>query len=362
MAGEDETPDQRPDGAAEEIADWGVEAVDWHLLLLGLVGRVSDSVVARCRDLLADQREAEVGQELVAGILAEGVPLFEVEVDFLGDAMGWTDAADEALAGITITQSGVPLGYGFAAYPSAEGSIPGHGGRADRAAIQSTSALPGTVGLWRAWRVSAGNRPPQQAAEVYVVEVEQDTDLIFVTGQVQRALVAAGQATARVEVYPAGLELPSYQRLARGQGELLWSRTPDPGVQIAVLFDEVDPTHGPRFSPDHVTVDGEELPRLVGYLQQGEPLLMTTARLGDVVNPARGKVVPMSFRTDGNWVWSDATTYYAETYGLLPDPALVAHVRAQKYVPPMVDAVAAHRAMAALQAPAAEEPAWTFGG
>jgi hypothetical protein len=65
MAGEDETPDQRPDGALTG-SPTGVEAVDWHLLLLGLVGRVSDSVVARCRDLLADQREAEVGQELGA--------------------------------------------------------------------------------------------------------------------------------------------------------------------------------------------------------------------------------------------------------------------------------------------------------
>ena len=361
MAGEDETP-ERPDGAADESADWTVDAIDWHLLLLGLAGRVSDSVVARCRDLLADQREADVGQALVAGILAEAVPLFEVEVDFLGDAMGWTDEADETLSGIAITESGVPLGYGFAAHPEADDDIDGEGERADRAAIESTTALAGTIGLWRAWRLSTGNRPSRHIAAVYVVEVDEDADLIFVTGQIQRALVAAGQADPRVEVYPAGFELPSYQRLARGQGELLWSRTPDPGVQIAVLFDEVDPTHGPRFRPDHPSVDDEELPWLVEYLRRGEPLLMTTGRLGDVVNLARGKVVPMSFRSDGNWVWSDATTYYLETYGLLPDPALVAHVRAQNYVPPMVDDVAMHRAMSALRAPAAEEPAWTFGG
>jgi hypothetical protein len=166
-----------------------------------------------------------------------------------------------------------------------------------------------------------------------------------------------------VEVYPTGSELPSYQRFARAYGELLWSRTPDPGVRIAVLFDEVDPVLGPRFHADHPIVeDYEEFPKLVEYLQRGEALLLTTARLDDVVEPARGNVVPMSFHTDGTWVWSDATTYYLEMHRLLPDPELVAHIRAVGHVPPIVDAAARHRAMAALQKPHAEKPAWTFGG
>lgn len=353
--------DHRPGAAADEIADDTVDPVDWHLLLLGLAGRVSDTLAARCRDLLADQRVADLGRELVAGILMESVPLFAVEVDFLGDAVGWTDADDEALSGIAITESGVPLGYGFAARSSAE-DIDGQGIRADRAAIDATSALAGTQGLWRAWRLRTDNSRPGREAQVYVVEVDEDADPILVTGQIQRALVAAGQPAPPVEVYLSGFELPSYQRLARGHGELLWSRSPDPGVRVAVLFDEVDPTHGPRFRPDHPAVDGVELPKLAQYLRRGEPLLITTGRLRDVVDPARGKVVPMSFRTDGTWVWSDATTYYLEAYRLLPDPSLVAHIRALSHVPPAVDDVAMHRAMAALRAPAAGEPAWTSGG
>jgi hypothetical protein len=128
-----------------------------------------------------------------------------------------------------------------------------------------------------------------------------------------------------------------------------------------MLFDEVDPETGLRFHPDHPIVNDEELPRLVEYLRRGEPLLLTTARLNDVVDPSRGNGVPMSFRTDGTWFWSDATTYYLEVHGLLSDPELAAHMRSAGRVPP-VDDVARHRAMAVLAQPTDEEPAWTFDG
>jgi hypothetical protein len=69
----------------------------------------------------------------------------------------------------------------------------------------------------------------------------------------------------------------------------------------------------------------------------------------------------MSFRTDGTWIWSEATTYYLEVHGLLPDPELAAHIRALGYAAPVVDGIARHRAMAVLKAPPTEAPAWTFG-
>jgi hypothetical protein len=101
--------------------------------------------------------------------------------------------------------------------------------------------------------------------------------------------------------------------------------------------------------------------RLVGYLRGGQPLLLTTARKNDVLTPARGAVVPMNFRTDGQWIWSDATAYYLEQYGLAPDADLVAHIRHRGFVVPEVDGAAIHRALAALQEPEAHEPAWTYG-
>jgi hypothetical protein len=93
---------------------------------------------------------------------------------------------------------------------------------------------------------------------MFVVEADPDSDLIDATGQIQLALVAAGESDPQVEIYPTGADLANYQRFARASGQLLWARTPDPGVRIAVLFDLVDPTLGPRFREDHPTVAGEE--------------------------------------------------------------------------------------------------------
>ncbi|MDT5026899.1 MAG: hypothetical protein QOE61_3325 [Micromonosporaceae bacterium] len=326
-----------------------VNAMDWHLLLLALAGRLSDPVITRGRTRLADGQWDDLGGELVTAILDEAVPLFDLEVDFLGDALAWADGTEERLSRITVTPTGSPLGCQFGVLPPGGRDTAGQAQPADRAAVETAAGLAGAIGLWRSFRTPTGDSPSTRVTRVHVVEADEDADLIAMTAAIQRALEAVGVTDPQVEVYPTGLDMPSYHRLARANGELLWSRGPDPVVQIAVLFDEVDPTHGPRFRPNHPTVDEQEWSKLVDYLRGCEPLLLTTGRLVDVVDRARGKVVPLSYRTDGTWVWSDATTYYLEAHRLQPDPALVAHIRNQSHVPPVVDDVARHRAMAALR-------------
>jgi hypothetical protein len=149
--------------------------------------------------------------------------------------------------------------------------------------------------------------------------------------------------------------LPRYQRLARAGGTLMWAREPDPGIQIVRLYDEVDEA-GPRMSPEHPSIDEPEAERLVAYLRDGEPLLLTTGRMDDVVDRTRVDAVPMSFRTDGVWIWSDASTYYLEQYRLSPDPRLVDHARGRNYQSPDVDGAARYRAMAVLTAPTPAAP------
>jgi hypothetical protein len=70
----------------------------------------------------------------------------------------------------------------------------------------------------------------------------------------------------------------------------------------------------------------------------------------------------MNFLTDGFWIWCDASTYYLERYGLAPDRGLVGHIRARGFVPPGVDGAALHRALARLDEPVTDEPAWIAGG
>jgi hypothetical protein len=77
--------------------------------------------------------------------------------------------------------------------------------------------------------------------------------------------------------------------------------------------------------------------------------------IADVMDNRRHAVVPMNFRTDGHWVWADAVAYYLRTYGLAPDADLLEHIRARQYEVAVVDAVASHRALAALHVQTSSE-------
>ena len=96
--------------------------------------------------------------------------------------------------------------------------------------------------------------------------------------------------------------------------------------------------------------DVEERQRVAAYLRAGAPILTTTARSADLIDPARGRVVGASFRTDGTWVWSDALTYYAGVHGLAPEEEFYAHIRERGYACPASSQDAADHALNALYA------------
>ena len=194
-----------------------------------------------------------------------------------------------------------------------------------------------------------------------MVEVAGTADEPGVAARMQEHLAAEGEADPQVEVYQSGVELPIYQEFARSYGELLWAAEPDPGVQVAAIFDEVDLDTGPTFRADHPKLDGDEAAKVVAYLLGGEPVLVADGLLDDVLDSTQVDCVPMGFRTDGIWVWNEASGYYAERHGLEPAPGLLAHLRSNDYIPPAVDGVALHRALQALQDSFGPELAWLFG-
>jgi hypothetical protein len=103
-----------------------------------------------------------------------------------------------------------------------------------------------------------------------------------------------------------------------------------PPFKVARVFDFAMPDAGPGFDPEHrVVTDSAERDRMLRYLTSGTPVLYTTSRTEDVVNPAAGQVVPSSFRTDGEWIWTDAVAYYLDRHGLAPDEDLAAHIEAR---------------------------------
>src|SRR2546421_4746100 len=142
--------------------------------------------------------------------------------------------------------------------------------------------------------------------------------------------------------------------MARLYREMTWG---DMTMRIGGVFDGVDEITGRAVvAPDHVRLDPAERVRVGAYLRAGTEVMSTTATDVDQVEPDRGEVVPMGFRTDGEWVWSDEVPYYVETYGLAPEPDLYRHIVNHGYRPPVPDADAATRAQRALEVPAGAAP------
>lgn len=109
----------------------------------------------------------------------------------------------------------------------------------------------------------------------------------------------------------------------------------DPDFQLASVFDHAGPETGPGFAVDHPVVeDPEQLALLVERLNAGTPVLVTPVLMDDVLDPSRVAEVPLNFRTDGRWVWTDTVTYYLEQYALAPEPGLLAHLKRPDYAAP----------------------------
>ncbi len=114
-------------------------------------------------------------------------------------------------------------------------------------------------------------------------------------------------------------------------------------VSIARVFDGAN-AGVPFFASGHpIVADPAERARLVAYLDDGTAILWSTSLEDDRVVPGNGAVVPLNYRTDGHWIWSDAATYYLKTHGLRPEAGLCAHIAAAGYrCPGVADAAAQH--------------------
>jgi hypothetical protein len=102
-----------------------------------------------------------------------------------------------------------------------------------------------------------------------------------------------------------------------------------PEFEMARVFDFADPVTGPGFVPDHPVIsDRAERDRLLAYLRGGAMALMSTTSMHDVLDSGAPAVVPMNFRTDGEWIWTDTVEYYLVHHGIAPDAGLIAHIDA----------------------------------
>ncbi len=321
-----------------------------HEFVQLLAGWVPDDKLAGVRRTLGSGQPAAAADAAMAMVTEHDVPLLAENID-----------AARSLAGQGALKGARPVASypGFPFWFSAFG--PDEHMEADgldvvmAQAAQVRSAL--IVCVWRAWRVplddfggpGAGDAPaareeirpsaaidpgdPGRAYRVYVVQVPDGAVAPALARELQDAL--AGHGDAGVEVIGLDTAPPPYHAAAIEGAALLWDaqdEEPAPGndeppFKVARVFDFAKPDTGPGFDPGHrVISDSSERDRMLRYLTSGTTVLHTTARSRDVLDPKAGQVVPASFRTDGEWIWTDTVAYYLEQHGIAPDEELAAHI------------------------------------
>ncbi|WP_329110956.1 hypothetical protein OG792_17785 [Micromonospora sp. NBC_01699] len=341
----------------------------FHHLLLRADGTMPDELVAEARTWLAAGMLVDVAQAIVFTAMTSRIPLSPADIALLGGTLGEAGGDTDLLTGIETADDEIMPLYGLA--PVGPEVLAEYGERipynidltlsdrgpagpdeVDAALAGAIGDGPGPLALWRCWRYPALDTQWPPAKRMYLVYATDPTGgdgLPAITARLQRVLVDAGEVDPLVTVFADPDTLPMFQRTALGFAALLWTAEPQPEIRIAPLF---DPLVGDQ--PQAATLDHDERDRILRYLRHGVPLVITTTLLDDVVDPARGAAVPMSFRTDGTWVWSDAVAYYLDRHGLAPTAEFTEHIRAGRYAMPEVGVLSLHRTLAAVQAPVAE--------
>ena len=104
-------------------------------------------------------------------------------------------------------------------------------------------------------------------------------------------------------------------------------------------------------------VPREEITRVVAYLEKAPIVLAARGYDIDEKDPARGTRVPMTFHTDGEWIWPGAVAYYLLTHEIPPEADLLIHIRARRFELPEVDAYTRDVAVSVITgAPMPERP------
>jgi len=336
-----------------------------HILLLRLAGWIPDELMFKARSKLADGTPDEVVRIVLDAVLRNDVPILAEDARLLHDLAPTTPMkalsklitpnADRRAPALDFAPT---IRSQFSTEPQPQ-LLDLSVGRvndltdADEAAIAALTGIDWPVALWRVWRSSQTTRLSSGPVPVYLLQVDGDiAALPGVTAEVQGELLRAGAVDPQVETWTADVDLPAYQQRARGRSALLWAAEESRPVTVARVFDAYDPALGGRFFPDHATLPpGDESTRLLHYLDSGRVLAATTAKEPDIFSPEVGAVVPINFRTDGTWIWTDSVGYYLRKYRISPDQKLLDHIRGRSYAYVEPTAVAEHRAMAMLTAP-----------
>jgi len=81
-------------------------------------------------------------------------------------------------------------------------------------------------------------------------------------------------------------------------------------------------------------VDEETARLLYDYLTDAYWVLSTGYLESDLLDSSKGRVVPISWVTDGQWLWNDEVGYYVKHYLLSPGREFIDHCKSNNWKPP----------------------------
>lgn len=128
---------------------------------------------------------------------------------------------------------------------------------------------------------------------------------------------------------------PLFEEYLREQG-LTGTPQPKPApLRIARLFDSLDASGTPVVQRPPVPEQDRE--PLLRYLEQAPMVLAARGHDTDIIDPAHPERVPLTYHTDGTWIWPGAAGYYLRHHNVPPEPDLVGHIRGSLFTIPEVD-------------------------
>lgn len=304
----------------------------WHDILLALAGQITDREQTTARSLLAKGDEDQVADVIYSAIEPRHITLPERDAARLLHLLSASGMApDEKIIGIR-DSPGMPR-YQFSPVSPAAAGVggpfqPDAKEQAEQQAVMATAAQCGVRELFGTWRY-----PPSALMDIhriYLAKADKGTDLAGIAGQLQQAVIQVGDPLPQVEVYSQDDQLREYQRKVYQNAVPLWIDGAAENIKNAGLFDGNDPSGRAFFAPDHPRISDPVTRKLVlGYLRSGRPVYSGYPDQDDVMDPARGEVVPGGLQTDGEWIWPAGSAYYLEQYHLTPDNALLEHILAR---------------------------------
>jgi hypothetical protein len=340
--GEAVTPDETAEVDREDEAAGAEFRTALHLLLIRLVGRIPDGAGAAGREALFADRAADLAGLLGLVVFHEGLPVLPDEEELIR-ALLEQFGSDASLITPELVGSLMPSALQL----TVEGSP------ADAQVRQAIQADEDAVGLWACSAGPAYGSPWPSPVRCYVVEASSDEGAMRLDRRLHEPF-ATGDAGPRIFVIgPGGAQLPDVT-MVLDVAPLIWAREPAVEIQLAPVFTELDEDGRPR-GAEGPPLTEQERDVVLAYLDSAETILRASEPGADALDEERYAEVPLDLRSDGLWVWSDATGYYLTEHDVRPAAGLVQRAVELAGRPPALDAVAYHRVLEALGSPVEPE-------